>query len=264
MKKSYLWIFILLTILVGCSSNQEGVIDDENHEDTLTILADNVIDRKIIYSVNARFNVDIIETASNHILAKLEQDEWVDFQTIQSSYASFVLRIKTDRLDDFIQDLKEDYVFTHYEKRAKDISLQYQDKSDRILSIEAQITRLQALYQNATLTEMLTINAQLSDLEVELQRLNGEIASFDSLIDYSEVSLTIYGNRITTRSPFINRVGQAFMSGATGLIRFLDGLVIVFITILPFGLVFGGVGLGVYGFIKRVNKKRDLKKAHKD
>lgn len=259
-----LLVFILLCVLVGCSSANEGIIDDGNHNQPSTVLLNNVVERKIIYSVDAKFNVIHIEPAVDDVLARLENDEWVDFQSIRSNYASLVVRVKTARLDDFMQGIRQTYVLTNYEKIAKDISLQYQDKSNRILSIQAQITRLLELYENASLSEMIVINQQLSDLEIELQRLNGEIASFDSLIDYSEISITMYGNRVVTRSPFINRIGQAFVNGSTGLVMFLDGLIIVIVTILPFAITFGGIGTGVYLYIKHINKKRDLKKEKKD
>ena len=72
--------------------------------------------------------------------------------------------------------------------------------------------------------------------------------------------VTVYGSTVVTKSPFINRLGRAFESGWTGLVSFLDGLMILIATILPFGVIFGLTGGSVVLYIKHKNKKYDLKK----
>lgn len=259
-KLKYFMLLFLLITLVGCK-NDEGLINDPGNDDSeVVILADDIPNRKIIYEVDMSINVSNINDVINDLPSRLEADEWFDRETVSGSSAYYTIRIKTERLDAFIDGIKEDYAINRFEKSGTDISLQYQDKSNRILAIEAQITRLNDLYESASLSDMIVINQQLSELEVELQRLNGELLVFDSLVDYSEVHLTIYGSNITTRSPFFNRLGQSFESGFVALIAFFDGLIMVIATILPFVVVFGGVGLGTVYLIKRHNKKLDAKK----
>lgn len=261
MKKwMYFMIVIMLLSLIGCS--REAGLDNEpgNDDSEAVILADDIPNRKIVYEVTMSINVSNMNEVISDLPSRLESDEWFDQETITGSNAYYTIRIKTERLDAFIDGLKEDYAINRFEKSGTDISLQYQNKSNRILAIESQILRLNELYDNASLSDMIVINQQLSELEVELQRLNGELLVFDSLVDYSEVHLTIYGSQITTRSPFFNRLGQSFVSGFIALIAFFDGLIMVIATVLPFVVVFGGVGLGTVYLIKRHNKKLDLKK----
>lgn len=256
----YLIVLTMLLVLVGCQNDEEMNYEPGNDDSEVVILADDIPNRKIIYEVDMTINVSNINDAINDLPSRLEADEWFDKETISGSNAYYTIRVKTERLDAFIDGLKEDYALNRFEKSGTDISLQYQDKSNRILAIEAQIARLNELYDSASLSDMIVINQQLSELEVELQRLNGELLVFDSLVDYSEVHLTIYGSQITTRSPFFNRLGQSFESGFVALIAFFDGLIMVVATILPFVVVFGGVGLGTVYLIKRHNKKLDAKK----
>lgn len=259
-KMSYFFIFFLILCLSGCKSDEDYFTEPEDDDSINVILADDIPNRKIIYEVNMSLNVPNLSEAMDDLTSRLQADEWFDKESISENSAYYIIRIKTDRLDTFINRLKDDYALNNYEKNGTDISLQYQDKSSRILAIESQITRLNDLYANASLSDMIIINEQLSELEVELQKLNGELLVFDSLVDYSEVHLTMYGSRIRTTSPFFNRLGHSLETGFTALVSFFDGLIMVIATVLPFGIVLGGIGLGSVYLIKRHNKKLDLKK----
>ncbi len=258
MKKVIFVLFLLLGLLAGCS--QEGVIQDDDNESETVILADDIPIRKIIYEVNLSINTVNLDEAIDDLSSRLESDEWFDRESISDTYATFTMRIKTERLDAFIDAIRDDYKVYQFDKTGTDVSLQYQDKSNRILALETQIDRLLELYENASLSDMIVINGQLSTLEVELQRLNGELAVFDSLVDYSEVNITLRGSRLETESPFIARVGQGFISGWNGLLTFFEEFMIILVTVLPFGILAGGLGLGLRFYIKRRNRKADLKK----
>ena len=258
MKKVIFVLFLLLGLLAGCS--QEGVIQDDDNESETVILADDIPTRKIIYEVNLSINTVNLDEAIDDLSSRLESDEWFDRESISDTYATFTIRIKTERLDAFIDAIRDDYKVYQFDKTGTDVSLQYQDKSNRILALETQIDRLLELYENASLSDMIVINGQLSTLEVELQRLNGELTVFDSLVDYSEVNITLRGSRLETESPFIARVGQGFISGWNGLMTFFEEFMIILVTVLPFGILVGGLGFGLRFYIKRRNRKADLKK----
>lgn len=265
MKKIiFVMMFMIFITFTGCQSAEVNDFNPDEDESGMVILADDIPNRKIVYEVNLSMNVTQLNEAILDVTSRLESDEWFDKESISGSAAYYTIRIKTSRLDAFINGLKESYATSHYEKTGTDISLQYQDKSNRILAIESQIDRLNDLYATASLSDMIVINEQLSELEIELQRLNGELLVFDSLVDYSEVNLSLHASSVTTKSPFFNRLGQSFEQGFNGLIQFFDGLIMVIATVLPFAIVFGGVGTGVIYLVKRHNKKLDLKKQDKD
>ena len=112
--------------------------------------------------------------------ALVEPDEWFDQESIISSKATFTVRVKTDRLDAFVDALNSAFQARKYTKDGQDISLSYQDKTIRIESITLQIERLQVLYASASLSEMITINSELADLETELLVLQGQLSVYDS------------------------------------------------------------------------------------
>lgn len=261
MKKYVFLIFIFLSILLNaCSANQEDVGYQETLNNEVELLDTTIPLRKIIYEVEMSMNVRNLENAIDDLRLLIESDEWFDYESISTHSASFIVRIKTERLDDFIDSVKGNQTLNRFSKIGTDVSLSYQDASNKILNYEAQYARLLDLYETANLSEMITINQQLSQLEVNIAREQGNINQFDSLADYSEVRITYYASAVTSKSPFINRIGSAFVSGFDGLISFFDGLLIVIATIIPFAVVFIPTGYGMYRLYKHMNQKHVHKK----
>lgn len=257
--KKILYIFILVVIgftLNACSSDYDMGYDDGDVE---VVSENGTPDRHIIYEVDISFDVKDLDDASNVLKEMLASDEWFDQESLSDTRHAYVIRIKTDRLDTFIQDLKNEFVLRDYQKVGTDVSLAYQDTTNQILALEAQLERLLELYENASLSDMILINQQISDIEVELQSLNHTINTYDSLIEYSRVELDFYGSRVTSQSPFFNRLANGFLNGLNGLIFVLDQLMIVIATILPFGLIIAAIGGGTLYYIKRKNRNNKPK-----
>lgn len=247
------FLFSLL-FMIGCSQMTGNLTVSENQEsiNAVEYSSEDIPARKIIYTVDISFDVRNLEESSQVLESLIEADEWFDEEILNSSTHYYVIRIKTDRLDDFIAALEDVFTLRSFEKVATDISLEYQDATNRILSLEAQLSRLLDLYDQANMSEMIMINEQVSDIEVELQQLHGTLNQFDSLVDYSEVTLRFYGSTIVSQSPFINRLGNAFVNGFNALLIFFDRLAIVFATILPFLGLFGVITVSVVlGYKKR-------------
>ncbi|MDI6453790.1 DUF4349 domain-containing protein [Peloplasma aerotolerans] len=262
MKKLFLLLIVItfISFLSACSA--EGGFDDlgPDDQDQIILTSNGVPERKIIYTVNSTFDVNNLNQSVTTLKGLVENDEWFDYENISSTGASFKVRIKTERLDNFIEDLNVNFQVRSFNKQGRDVSLEYQNKTNRITSLNLQIARLHELYEDATFSNMLTINQQLSDLEVELMALEGELSVFDSLVDYSEVNITFYGSVVITRSPFFNRLGNGFVNGTKAVLVVLDGLFIVVANVIPFILVFGPVGYGIYYFRKRYVIKKKSKK----
>ena len=258
MIKKYwvLSVFLVLFLLSSCSAENEYASEvPEDSEQTMLTTSD-VPERKIIYTVESTFDVEDLDQSILQLKSLINDDEWFDEEDIGSSFAMFKIRIKTERLDEFTDELKDLFQVRSFSKVGKDISLQYQDKTNRINSVNLQIARLQVLYEDASLSDMIVINQQLSDLEIELMNLEGELNLFDSLIEYSEVNVTLYGSKVITRSPFFNRLGNAFVNGFTALITVLDSIAIAIGHIIPFVLIIGPVGYGIYYFRKKYKTKK--------
>jgi hypothetical protein len=249
--------FLMLLLLVGCSAQMVTTVLNSEVENNDIILLENedIPDRKIIYEVEVSYDVEDLDEAAALLDSMIEADEWFDREVMQDTTYYFLVRVKTERLDAFIEALSDEYVLIGYQKVGTDISVQYQDMTNRVLSLEAQLARLLVLYNTASLSEMLLINEQMSDIEVELANLQGSLNQFDSLADYSEVNIRFFGRAIVTKSPFFNRIGSAFVDGVEAVISFFDGLFIVLASVIPFAIVFGIPG---YFIIVNIKKRRRL------
>jgi len=169
MKKVSMVLLIgfFLFFTVSCTGNT--YILDENIEavtDVLELGLTDVPERKILYEVNAAYDVNDLDAAADTLKALVEADEWFDEEIIQETRITYVIRIKTARLDAFTTALQNEFTVRSYSKVGTDISVEYQNSSNRVLALEAQLARLLVLYENASIQEMILINEQISDIEV--------------------------------------------------------------------------------------------------
>ena len=258
--KFSLIIFVFLLLLFGCSNN-EGIPDTPSDEDGIVLLdAGSAPVRKIIYKAELTIYTKSLNETIDAIYLLKESDEWFDYETISERSATFILRIKTERLDDVLTTLKSEHQVSSSQKVGRDISLDYQDKTDRIAALVIQRDRLLELYEEATLAEMITINQQLSSIEIQIAQLQGTLNEFDSLADYSEVKIYVYRSTIATKAPFFPRVGLAFENGLRAVASILDGLAIGIVTLFPIAVVFVPAGYGIFRLNKAIKKRIKPKK----
>ena len=251
-----LTLLVLIFAISGCSADYDmGYVDEGSGESNEVRLATNELpDRKIIYDVDIDIDVDQLTEASDTLKTMIASDEWFDQEYIGTNSHRYTIRIKTARLDDFINALKDEFEVRNYSKVGTDITVEYFDTTNQILALEAQMDRLLELYEDASISDMILINEQISNIEIELQNLNSTINSFDSLVEYSKVELSFYGESDSSRAPFIDRLVNGFLSGIDAFIYVIDGLIVVIATIFPFAIVIGGVSVGVIFYVKKRNK----------
>jgi hypothetical protein len=261
MKKLMLFVILLVStiFMFSCSSRDLGPIDDDNHDDRIELTDSNVLQRKMVYKVVTNLRVYDLKGTVEQIKSELESDEWLDRETVSKNHAYLHIRIKTARLDDFLLKL-QDYQMETFEKSGTDISLSYQDKTEKIVSLEAQRTRLVQLYNQATLSDMIIINKQISDLDVQLAKLKGELIMFDSLVEYSEVIITIYESTVITQSSFLNRLLNALLLGVFGILKLIEGALLAIAFLLPILAVMVPLGFGIYKGVKWYEKRQKNRK----
>lgn len=260
MKRRFLFIsiFFMLVFLVGCSADHMGQLDSGTPDNGLENISqvENLPERKIIYSVELDIYTKDLEDSIETLKSNVNSDEWFDYENIRDRQATFRIRIKSDRLDDFVQSIDDSFEVNFYSKTGEDISLQYLDITNRVAALQAQYDRLLVLYDDASLNEMITINTRLGEIEAELLELEGTLNTFDSLVDYSEVDVTIYQTTAASKSPFFNRLLTSFVNGLRAVITFFDFVLIAIAAILPFAIILVPTGFGIYIYIKKRKHKK--------
>lgn len=214
-------------------------------------------DRKIIYSVYVSYVVDKLDGCEESISSKLRKDEWIESSSLSQDYATVVVRIKTERLDEFLSSLDGLGEISSYTKESDDISEKYYDNTVRKTALENEQTRLLELQEKATtLADLLAINTRLSVIDAELASINGTLNKYDSLVEYSTVTINLRVKYQVEKYTFWDQLLDGLSIG----LDIASGLLIFIICAIPFA----AVGLGIFFLVRYLTRRNKAKKAAKE
>jgi len=254
MKKFFIFITIFcLLMLYGCGA-KENNINDGNSEQTFESFS--VSERKIIYTITANIDTDNLDDTLKFIKSKKNADEWIDEESISSNRAYIVLRIKSERIDEFLDSISSTGTMSNLHRTSEDVSLDYQDKTNLINSLNAEMERLIDLQAEASISDLIEINKRITEIDYELANLTKEVNALDSLVNYSKITLNIYGKRPTSELPFGKKMINAFTSGFEALLEFFKFLIIAIAALLPFAIIIVPTFLTVSHYTKKRKKKK--------
>jgi len=107
-------------------------------------------------------------------------------------YVDMMIRIPADRLDEFVTHVDESCNVTNTTERVENITLEYTDTAARVQALETEQQRLLELLEEAqNLTEILEIEARLSDVGYELNSYASQLRVMDNMVSYATIHLNI-------------------------------------------------------------------------
>ena len=278
-NRKYLLVTIVLLIPImllsfaacnkaaGNDASVNGNYENKIETDGGSTSEESTPERKIIYYARLSMKIGDIDGAIGSIKGKLNADEWVESESIGQNYASVVVRVKSARLDDFVKSVSGEGEITDYNKTSEDISLSYSDTADKIATLEKERTTLVALYEKegVTVSDLVQINKRISEIDVELDKLKGTIKRYDSLVDYSTVTINLY-TPVYRETPTF---GQQLRDGFSVLGNAVKYVVLFIIVISPVAAVIVGIVI-LIKYLKKTGKikprptKRSGKKQKND
>ncbi len=269
MKRNFFRITIslfLVLLLVSCSAKSSyDPNQDYNNETGIMDSAGNILisERKIIYTVDISLKAKKLEETTASIKALLEDEEWVEKETSTSSTNYLILRVKSSRLNAFIDNLRGNYETTNYTLTSKDVSLDYLDSSASKEALENELARLLQLYETANVNEMININRRIYEVEQELIKINRILNTYDSLVDYSTVSIWIYGPTGNPNPPtYGNKLSTTLQAGWNAVKSLLTVASQVIVFLVPFLIIIvpvTGAAIGLNYYLKQKKKKKENK-----
>ena len=200
--------------------------------------------RKIIYRGTIEAQTTEFDQDYNKINAKLNEfggyvesssvsgtkpEEWQD----TGRYAQMTLRVPSDKFDEFMVFLGQMGETISSSVSGEDISLQYFDTETKLQTLRTREDRLEALLEKAaTMEDIISLEQALSDVSYEIQSLEMNLRDFDSLIDYSTVTIYLTEvnviDEVTPSSP--KTLGERISSGFYSVLNVLadigEGLLI--------------------------------------
>lgn len=218
---SVLLIFALSLFLFACSSNDEAGLstggdaadydraeeyspsESEGYSDDAAgepqgPTSNSVSGDKIIYRQNLTMETDNLQET----IDKMEQD--LDrygghihrYQVIseqdETPRGSFTLRVPSESLKEFVDSMRDYGVFTQEVLESDDVSETYYDIEANLRNQTIQERRLLDLLEDAeSLSDILTLESELSRIRREIERLSGHINRLDDQVRYSTVYLSV-------------------------------------------------------------------------
>ena len=238
----------------------------------LTALAQS--DRKLIRTVSMDAeteNYDTLITALEEKLTALggyTESRQTGTYGSTRRWSSMTIRIPADNLSAFVTHVSKNANVLSTSEETKDVALQYVDTESKITALETEQARLLELLAGAqNLSEILEIEARLSDVTYELERYASQKRSYDNQITYATVRLTVEEVEVLTpvEEPSVfDRIRTGFTSSLHGV---SDGLVNLFVLLVagsPYLLVYGAVIGAILAISSRIRKRKQKKASPAD
>ncbi len=176
--------------------------------------------------------------------------------------ATFVLRVPADKLDNYVDLLKNMLNVTSYTENTKDVTLDYYDLQSRIKTLEMKKSSLETLLENAkSVNEIKTYQDELFSVITEIESLKSKLNVYDNKVNYSTVGLSItevleYTETNNGNQSFGNKLYDTFVSSWEGMGTFFEYFAIFIVAVFPALLILGAVAAIVIIIVKLVKRKK--------
>ena len=158
--------------------------------------------QKLIRRVNIDAETEDLEALLVQLQAQISAaDGYIESQDLYngSSYSSYrhrnanlTIRIPADKLDGFVVQLKDASNVVNYSESQEDVTLTYVSTESRIKALETEQERLlELLSQAENMSDLLEIEARLTDVRYELERVTSQLLVLANKVDYATINLYI-------------------------------------------------------------------------
>lgn len=229
-----------------------------------SVAANRKLIRRVSLTVETEAYDDLLNKVEQMIAAAGGYIESMDAYTRYSSTsrnASITIRIPVDRLDAFTRDMGEVSNVINRSESTQDVTLTYVDMQSRKEALTIEQERLMVLLEKAdTLADLLEIESRLTEVRYQLESIESQLRTYDNLVDYATVSLSISEVEVLTdiaEKGFWEKIGDGFLNSLSGLWGALKSLFSFLLIASPYLFIFLIVPLVILLiFLKRRKKNR--------
>ena len=174
--------------------------------------------------------------------------------------ASLTVRIPAENLDGFIQQVKDVSNVVNYNESQEDVTLTYVSTESRIKALETEQERLLELLSKAdNMSDLLEIEARLTDVRYELENVTSQLRVLANKVDYATVNLYIDQVKVYTEveeQTVWQRIGTGFKQNLADIGESMEDFFVWFVTYSPQLVVFAVIAAVVIAVLRRRNQKR--------
>ena len=162
---------------------------------------------------------------------------------------------------DYIKSIGE---VTYENEYTDDITSAYVDTESRLMVKEQEKERLMALLEKAeSMEDIISIESRLTDVIESIESSQAQLKSYDSIVDYSRINLSISekdsGRNAPQGTSFSDRAKSNFTQSIDILISAFEGIVLFAAKIWAPALVTAAVLCVIIFIIKRFIKNKRIK-----
>lgn len=182
-------------------------------------------------------------------------------------YAYLTLRIPSGKTDAFLETLGGEANIINRSEDLKDVTLQYVDMESHIKALRTEEEQLLKLMEKAETTEdLIRIQSELTDVRYRIEAFQSQLNTYDNLIDYDTISLSIDEVRqesLTGEPTVLQRIRDGLANNTVSVVTGIGEFIIWLITMIPVFIVFFVVILVIVGLIRTFRKRRKNRKDRK-
>lgn len=290
----FLCALLILSLLTGCggSSQANYAVKEEMAVEAPAMMADSANgnltsgsepgstaipeNRKWIITVHMSAETEDLDTMTAALDERIKSlNGYVEDQHIYngSAYASrryrsanLTIRIPAENVDKFTEEVSGIANVISQEKNLEDITLNYVSTESRMTALQTEEARLLELMAQAeTMSDLLEIEARLTDVRYELESVTSRLRTYDNQINYATIYLDI--SEVQEYTPVEDptlweRISGGFTDSLKDLWESLQDLLVFLVVAFPFILVYGGIALVIILAIRTFRKKHPKERKH--
>lgn len=281
-----LTVFLLTISLVACGEHADigdsemggypaekpsydgtnGLLGEGNYPDNSKIIK---TVRITAYTLKYDEVLERIEGALDTLGAYTSSESHSNNRYGDSRSLALTIKVPAENLDALIDVLSDESDVTSLTSNVEDVTLSYATLVSRRDTLTAELASIERLYEKAvTLSELQTIEKRMTEVKAEINEITAQIAVLDKLVAYSTVYLNLY-EEIT---PVIEkeeekgafaRIGESFVQNLKDIWSGFVEIFVFFIGGLPYFILFGGIGVGIFFLYRLFKRRRKASKAPK-
>ena len=279
-------VFLILSLFTGCgsSASNQSVMEEAAPEamapgDSLSSAGESTggqlpDNRKWVITSEVRAETEDLDVTTDAVFAKVNElqgyveDQDFDNGSYYGDYASersarLTVRVPAEKIDEFMETVREKTNVVSSSRNLEDITLQYSDTETRIAALQKEEARLLEFMEQAdTMADLLEIERRLTDVHYELENVNSRLRTYDNQVNYATIYLNIREVREYTpveEPTFLERITTGFVSSVKGVWRGLVDLVVFLVVMSPYLLVWGIFILLIVIIVRACTKKKKKK-----
>ena len=181
------------------------------------------------------------------------------YSSYRNRYANLIIRIPVGKVDEFVQQVSGVSNVISTNETVENITLTYVATESRVNALKAEEERLLELMAQAeNMSDLLEIEARLTDVRYELENMTSQLRRYDNLVDFATVHLSIDEVKVLTpveEETVWQRISGGFVESLKGVGTFALELMIWIVVKLPYLVFIGAIVFVVVLLIKKNRKK---------